>query len=149
MNTPPNNPIVQPYLFFDGRCEEALEFYKKGLGARVSALFHYKDSPEPHDPKYGPPPPADKVMHARLVIGQSVIMVSDGHCAGKPAFEGFSMSITVSTEAEADRYFNALADGGTVMMPLTKTFYSPRFGMLKDRFGVGWMIMVEGQPSPQ
>ena len=145
MNT--NYPVIQPYLFFDGRCEEALEFYKKALDAHVLMLVRYKESPVPHDSKYGPPPPGDKIMHARFTVANSVVMVSDGHCAGTPKFEGFSLSITVASEADADRYFNALAEGGKVQMPLAKTFFSPRFGMLVDRFGIMWMILAEAQAS--
>ena len=130
---------VQPYLFFDGRCDEAIEFYKKVLGAKVEMLMRFKESPEPEN---NPPGCGDKVMHAELHIGEATVMASDGHCAGKPSFQGFSLTVTVPTEAEAERVFAALGDGGQVQMPLAKTFWSPRFGMLADRFGVGWMIMV-------
>lgn len=134
---------VQTYLFFDGRCEEAIEFYRKTLGARVDMLMHYKDSPEPCDPNMLPPDSENKVMHACLRIGETTVMASDGRCTGKPSFQGFSLSINAANEAEADRLFAALGDGGQVEMPLTKTFFSPRFGMLADRFGVSWMILVE------
>src|ERR1039458_5893524 len=137
-----NNCIVQPYLFFDGRCEEALEFYKRVLGAEVLMLVRYKENP---DPSHNPPGSENKVMHARFRVGGSVVMVSDGHCKGNPAFEGFSLSLTVSAEADAGRFFNALADGGKIQMPLEKTFFSPRFGMVTDRFGVLWMILVESK----
>jgi PhnB protein len=131
---------IQPYLFFDGRCEEAIEFYRRALGAEVTMLMRNKESPEPPPPGMLPPGSGDKVMHASLRIGDSVVMASDGHCQGKPSFQGFSLSITVSDIASADRLFNALADGGQVQMPLAKTFFSPRFGMVADRFGVSWMI---------
>jgi PhnB protein len=141
-------PVVQPYLFFDGRCEEALEFYKKALGAKVLMLFRFKESPVPAETAPGQPPPdGEKIMHARMVIGNSVVMVSDGRCAGRPAFEGFSLSVAVASEADVDRYFNPLADGGKVVMPLEKTFFSPRFGMVVDKFGVTWMIIVEPHRS--
>ena len=140
MTATKSNLLVQPYLFFDGRCEEALEFYRKALGAEVVMLMRFKDSPEPPQPGMCPPGSDNKVMHASFRIGDSTIMASDGRCAGKPSFEGFSLSITVPTEAEADRLFTALADGGKVQMPLARTFYSPRFGMVTDRFGVSWMI---------
>jgi PhnB protein len=130
---------VEPYLFFDGRCEEAIEFYRKTLGAEVAMLMRFKDSP---DPTMCAPGTQDKVMHARLVIGQSVVLASDGRCTGRPNLAGFSLSLTVATVAEAERLFAVLADGGIVQMPLTKTFYSPSFGMLTDRFGVGWMVYV-------
>lgn len=133
---------VQPYLFFDGRCEEAIEFYRRALGAEVEFLMRNKDSPEPPPPGMIPPGSENKVMHASLKIGDSIVMASDGHCAGNPRFDGFSLSFTVPTEADAERVFAALADGGKVTMPLAKTFWSPRFGMLTDRFGVGWMINV-------
>ena len=134
---------VQPYLFFEGRCEEAVEYYKHVLGAEVMMLMRYKDSPEPCDPGKLPPGSGNKVMHASLRIGESVIMASDGLCQGKPGFQGFSLSLSVRTEAEARRLFGALEDGGQVQMPLAKTFYSPLFGMVNDRFGVGWMVIVE------
>jgi PhnB protein len=105
-------------------------------------LMRFKESPEPPQPGMVPPGSEDKVMHASFRVGDSTIMASDGHCQGKPDFQGFSLSLTVPNDAEADRLFNALADGGKVQMPLTKTFFSSRFGMLADRFGVGWMIFV-------
>ncbi|MGE5338938.1 MAG: VOC family protein [Gemmatimonadota bacterium] len=133
---------VQSYLFFNGRCEEALEFYKKAIGAQVEMLMRYRESPEPPPPGMLPPGSENKVMHSSFRIGDTVLMASDGHCSGEVNFKGFSLSIAVSDVAAADRAFNALADGGTVTMPLAKTFWSPRFGMLTDRFGVGWMIGV-------
>jgi PhnB protein len=133
---------VEPYLFFDGRCEEAIEFYRKALGAEVTALIRYKDSPEPPPPGMVPPGSENKVMHSNLRIGETMVMASDGNCQGKPSFQGFSLSVTVPNEAEAERMFTALADGGQVQMPLAKTFFSPRFGMIADRFGVSWMIIV-------
>ena len=134
--------LVEPYLFFDGRCEEAIEFYKRAVGANVAMLVRFKDSPDPPPPGMVPPGSENKVMHATLTIGESTVMASDGECGGKPSFQGFSLSLTVANEAEANRAFAALVDGGTVRMPLTKTFFSPRFGMLTDRFGVGWMVNV-------
>ena len=133
---------IQPYLFFDGRAEEAVEFYRKVLGAKVEMLMRFKDSPEPHQPGMVPPGAESKVMHMSLRIGDAVVMGSDGHCLGKPNFQGFSLSLTVLNAAEADRLFAALSDGGQVQMPLAKTFFSPRFGMVADRFGVGWMVIV-------
>ena len=133
---------VQPYLFFDGRCEEAIEFYRNKLGAQVNALLRYKDSPEPQPPGMIPPGSENKVMHASLRIGDTTVMASDGHCLGKPDFQGFSLTLSVANESEAEKKFAALGDGGQVRMPLTKTFFSPRFGMLADRFGVGWMVIV-------
>jgi PhnB protein len=133
---------VQPYLFFDGRCEEALEFYRGALGAEVTMLLRMKDSPEPHEPGMLPPGAEDKVMHTSFRIGDTTLMASDGRCLGKPSFQGFSLSLSVPNEAEAERLFTALADGGQVQMPLAKTFFSPRFGMVADRFGVSWMIIV-------
>lgn len=133
---------IQPYLFFDGRAEEAAEFYKKALGAKVEMLMRYKDSPEPPPPGIVPPGSENKVMHMCLKIGDASVMASDGGCQGKGTFQGFSLSLTVPDEKAADSTFAALADGGEVRMPLTKTFFSPRFGMVADRFGVGWMIIV-------
>ncbi len=139
MSTKTNNYIVQPYLFFDGRCEEALEFYRQAVGAEVEMLMRFKDSPEPAKCGSGS---GDKVMHASFRIGETTVMASDGCCEGKPSFQGFALSLSVPTEGEADRRFEALAKGGQVQMPLARTFYSPRFGMVTDRFGVTWMIIV-------
>jgi len=133
---------VQPYLFFDGRCEEAVEFYKQALGAEVTILMRFKDSPEPPQPGMIPPGAEDKVMHANLRLGDTQVMVSDGRCSGQPSFQGFALSIAVTDVAEAERLFRALGEGGQVQMPLTTTFWSPHFGMLTDRFGVTWMINV-------
>lgn len=137
-----NNGIVQPYLFFNGVCEQAVEFYKKALGAEVQMMMRYKESPEPMPPDRVPPGFENKIMHISLKIGQTVVMASDGCSADKPKFEGFSLSLAVSSEAEVDRFFNALADRGKVEMPPMKTFWSPRFGMVTDKFGVGWMLSV-------
>lgn len=133
---------IEPYLFFDGRCEEAIEFYRKTLGAEVGMLMRYKDSPEPAPEGMMPPGTENKVMHAALQIGSTTIMASDGHCSGAPSFQGFSLSIEAANDADAKRLFDALADGGEVRMPLTKTFFASSFGMLADRFGVGWMVIV-------
>ncbi len=141
MSTTKNSRVIQPYLFFEGRCEEAIEFYRKTLGAEVEMLMRFKDSPEPPQPGCTPGDP-NKVMHASFRIGETTVMASDGRCEGKPSFEGFSLSLTVPTEAEADQLFAALAEGGQVQMPLMKTFFSPRFGMVADCFGVSWMIYV-------
>ena len=130
---------VQPYLFFEGRCQEALEFYRKALGAEVTALMRYKDSP---DQTMVQPGSEDKVMHSSFRIGETTVMASDGRSSGHPSFQGFALSLTVTTEAEAERLFAAIVDGGQVIMPLTTTFFSPRFGMTTDRFGVSWMVYV-------
>lgn len=134
---------IEPYLFLDGRCEEAIEFYRRALGARIEMLMRWKDCPEP--PKDGnmiPPGGDNKVMHAQFWIGSTKVMASDGRCTGKPSFQGFALSLTAADEAEADRLFNALADGGQIQMPIGRTFFSPRFGMVADRFGVSWMVVV-------
>jgi PhnB protein len=133
---------IQPYLFFDGRAEEAAEFYRAKLGAGIVMLMRNKDSPDKPPPGMLPPNSENKVMHMALKIGDTTVLASDGECKGKPSFQGFSLSLTVKDEAEAGRMFAALADGGQVRMPLTKTFFSPSFGMLADRFGVGWMVYV-------
>ena len=130
---------VQPYVFFDGRCDEAVEFYRRALGAEVTMLMRFKDSP---DPTMVPAGAENKVMHASLRIGESTVLASDGRCEGRPSFQGFALSLTVPNEGEADRLFASLGHGGEVQMPLTKTFFSPRFGMVADRFGVSWMIYV-------
>ncbi len=130
---------VQSYLFFDGRCDEALEFYKKAAGAKVDMLMRFKDGP---DKTMCAPGSEDKVMHAQFHVGDTAILASDGRCQGQPNFQGFALAITADSEAEADRLFAALGEGGQVTMPMTKTFFSPRFGMLPDKFGVGWMILA-------
>jgi len=135
--------LIQSYLFFDGRAEEALEFYKKALGAKVEMVMRYKEAPEAPPPGMVPPGSENKVMHSSFRIGETVVMASDGNCAGKPTFNGFSLSITVANEGEADRVFAALGDGGQVQMPLAKTFFSPKFGMVADKFGVSWMVIVQ------
>jgi PhnB protein len=133
---------VQPYLNFDGRCEEAIEFYRRALGAEVTTLMRFKESPEPPGVGMVPPGAGDKVMHASFRIGDSTVLASDCHCGGRPGFQGFSLSLTVPSAAEAERRFASLAEGGQVQMPLAKTFFSARFGMVADRFGVAWMIYV-------
>ena len=145
---------VQPYLFFEGRCEEALDFYRDKLGATVDHLMRFKDNPEPgaggDGCAGGPPPDGEKVMHASFRIGGAALMASDGMASGKPNFQGISMSLIVPTEAEGRRLFEALAGGGQVQVPLGKTFFSPLFGMVADRFGVPWMVVTEdpNQPHP-
>ena len=134
---------VQSYLFFyDGRCEEAVEFYQKALDAKVEMLMRFKDAPEKPSEGCVAPGSDHKVMHASFRVGDTMIMASDGNGLEKGGFDGFSLSLAVSDKAQADRYFNALAEGGNVIMPLGETFWSPRFGMVKDRFGIGWMVKL-------
>lgn len=133
---------IQSYLFFDGRCEEAVEFYRRTLGAEVEMLMRIKDSPEPLPPGRVPPGSEDKVMHVSFRIGDSVVMASDGRCQGQPNFQGFALSLSVADQREAEQRFAALSEGGQVQMPLGQTFFSPCFGMVADRFGVSWMIIV-------
>ncbi|MBA3597554.1 MAG: VOC family protein [Methylibium sp.] len=132
---------IQPYLFFEGRCEEAIEFYRRALGAEPGDFMRYKDSPEPAMCPAGSAG-AEKVMHASFRIGDSEVMASDGMCSGKPNFQGVSLSLSAPDAAAADRLFTALSDGGQIQMPLGPTFFSPSFGMVADRFGVSWMIVV-------
>jgi PhnB protein len=131
---------VQPYLFFDGRCEEAIEFYKKTIGAQIEMLMRWKDNP---DKSVCTPANENKVMHATVKVGDATLLASDGRCENKPDFKGFALTISAKTEAEADKIFDGLANGGQVQMPMTKTFFSPKFGMCADKFGVGWMVLVE------
>ena len=135
--------LVQFYLFFEGRAEEVIEFYRRTLDAEVSMLMRFSDSPEPHEPGMIAPGSENKIMHACLNIGDSQIMASDGRCVGKPNFQGVSLSLTVDSDEEAERRFAALAEGGQIHQPLIKTFFSSRFGMVADRFGVAWMIVVK------
>jgi PhnB protein len=138
---------VTPYLFLDGRAEEAIEFYKKNLGAKVEMMMRFKDAP----PNAGGPAPdpktLDKVMHACITINGTQVFVSDGDCTGKGKFEGFSLALDAKEAAEGERMFNSLSQGGQVRMPMMETFFAQRFGMLADKFGVGWMIMA-GSKNP-
>jgi PhnB protein len=139
---------VEPYLNFDGRCEEAIEFYKSAIGAEVTMLMRFKDSPEKPAVGMCPPGADNKIMHASLRIGDSTVMASDCHSQGKPNFEGISLSISAANDAQAERAFAALSgNGGKVCAPLTKTFFSSKFGVATDRFGVTWMIVVAQQPQ--
>jgi len=142
MSTTQDNRVIQPYLFFNGSCEQAVDFYRTALGAEVEMMMRFKESPEPPPPGQLPPGFENKIMHSSFRIGETTVMASDGCSTEKPNFEGFSLSLSVSNEADADRVFAALSDGGKVGMPLTKTFWSPRFGMVTDRFGIGWMVGV-------
>ena len=146
MSTTKDSRVIQPYLFFNGNCEQAVEFYRKALGAEVQMMMRYKESPEPPQPGMVPPGFENKIMHSSFRVGETFVMASDGCTPEKPKFEGFSLSISVPNEADANRVFAALAEGGQVRMPLTKTFWSPRFGMVADRFGVAWMVSV-AQPT--
>lgn len=133
---------VQPYLYFEGHCEGAIELYRKVFGAEVTMLMRYKDNPEPQQPGMVPPGSENKVMHSSFTIGETTVMASDGRCSGKPDFKGVSLTVPVNNDSDAERLFTALSDRGQVQMPLTKTFFSSRFGMVADRFGVSWMIIV-------
>ncbi|WP_027016818.1 VOC family protein [Comamonas composti] len=140
---------IQPYLFFDGRCEEALQFYGAALGAQVTACLRFKDAPADPEPEAGgcgPAPDPEKIMHANLQIGETQIMASDGMAAGRPEFKGISLSISASSDAEAERIFDALAAGGEIRMPLGPTFFATCFGLVTDRFGVSWMVIM---PRPE
>ena len=131
---------VQTYLFFDGRCEEALDFYKKTLGATVEMLMRFKEAPDQSTVK---PESREKVMHCAFRIGDTQVLASDGHCMGKPSFQGFALTITANDEGEAESLFGALSDGGQVQMPMTETFFASRFGMAADKFGTSWMVLSE------
>jgi len=135
---------IQPYLNFDGRCEEAINFYKKTLGAELIMLMRYSETPDQPPPGMVAPGSDHKVCHASMKIGDSTVMASDGGCRGAAAFQGITLNLQVANEAEADKLFANLSDGGQVQMPLMKTFFSPRFGMVKDRFGVSWMVYLPG-----
>jgi PhnB protein len=131
--------IVQPYLYFDGRCEEAINFYREVLGAKVEMMLRFKENP---DPSMCSAENGEKIMHSSLRIGDTSVMASDGRCEGKPKFEGISLSLSVPTEIVAEDLFAKLGQGGQVQLPMVKTFFSPRFGMVADKFGVSWMILV-------
>jgi PhnB protein len=138
---------AQTYLFFDGRCEEAVEFYRSALGAEVLAMMRFSENPEPQQAAMSPPPAGDKIMHMSFRVGNTTVLASDGQCGGRPNFQGFSLAITVENNQEAERLFARLSEGGTVQMPMTTTFFAPRFGMVADRFGVSWMVYVAPAPS--
>lgn len=134
---------LQPYLFFEGRAEEAIEFYKQALGAKVDMMMRFKESPEP---TMAPPGSDDKIMHASITMKGATMLLSDGLCNQKPSFSGFSLSLLVDTPEEAKQCFTALEAGGQVQMPLSPTFFSPMFGMVADKFGVSWMVLVYKVP---
>ena len=129
---------VQPYLSFEGRAQEAIDFYKSALGAKVDAIMHFKDAPPEMQAQM---PHKDKIMHAAFHIGDTQVMASDGRCTGKASFSGISLTLNAASNAEADKLFNALANGGQVQMPMSETFFANRFGMVADKFGVGWMVI--------
>lgn len=135
---------VTSYLMFNGRCDEAVEFYRKAVGAEVAMMMRFKDHPEPRPPQIRPEM-NDKVMHGELRIGDTMVMVSDGGCTGQTGFQGFSLALSAADPAEAERLYKALGEGGTEQMPLMKTFFSPAFGMVADKFGVQWMVIVPGE----
>ena len=132
--------FVQPYLFFEGRADEALAFYQDAVGATLEMLMRYKESP---DKSNLPPNSEEKVMHMAFRVGDTVLLGSDGMCSARTNFQGFSLTLSAATAEEAESVFSKLSEGGQITMPLTKTFFSPRFGMLTDRFGLGWMVLVE------
>ena len=134
---------VNPYVFFDGKCEEALDSYKSKLGAKVNVLMRYSENP---NPAHNPPGSDEKVMHSEFQVGDSKIMASDGLCHGKPSFQGFSLTIQCASDAEAQRLYTALGEGGQVQMPLGPTFFAHSFGMVADKYGIGWMLIHPKQP---
>lgn len=142
MSTPKTS--LQPYLFYGGRCDEALAFYKKAIGAETSFVMRFNESPEPMPPGMLAEGFEKKIMHSEFKVGEMTLMASDG-CGEGGKFEGFRLALIVPTEADADKAFAGLADGGTVDMPLAQTFWSPRYGQVTDKFGLGWMVMV---PAP-
>ena len=131
---------VQGYLFLEGRCAEALEFYKKALGAEVGMVMKYKDAPVPAPDGKLPAGSENKVMHAEFKVGETTILASDGMCSGTSKFDGFALTVIVKDPAEAEKTFAGLGEGGMVVQGLMKTFFSPAFGMVKDKFGVMWMV---------
>lgn len=137
---------MTPYLFLDGRCEEAIEFYKSAVGATVGMLMRYKDNPDAQ-PGMIPPGSDDKVMHSQIDVGGNPLMLSDGRCQGKPIFQGMALSLTVGSDAEAERIFKALGVGGQPQMQLVATFFASRFGMVADKFGVSWMVLTDAPPK--
>jgi PhnB protein len=129
---------VQPYLSFEGRAQEAIDFYKTALGAKVEAIMQFKDAPPDMQTNM---PHKDKVMHSAFKVGDTTIMATDGQCSGKSEFSGITLTLNANSDAEAEKLFNALAQGGKVNMPMAETFFATRFGMVADKFGVGWMVL--------
>jgi len=140
-----HSATVQPYLFFDGRTEEALEFYKTAIGAKVEMLMRFKENPDQPDPSHMPPNSGEKVMHAAFRVGDTQVLASDGNCAGKPSFQGFGLALNAKDDAEAEKLFAAVGKGGQVQMPMAKTFFASRFGMVADKFGIMWMVIAEAK----
>ena len=140
MTVQQHTATVQPYIFFDGKCEEALEFYKGAIGAKVDMMMRFKEAP---DQSQMQPNTGEKVMHAAFRVGETQVLASDGHCAGKPSFQGFGLTLNAKDDAEAEKLFAAVGKGGQVQQPLVKTFFASKFGMVTDRFGIGWMVHVE------
>ncbi len=138
--------VIHPYLFFGGRCEEAIKFYHDAIGAEVDLIMLHNESPEPPPPGMLQAGFEDKVMHATIRIGDAILMASDG-CDGNSNFDGFRLSLVFPTEEEVHDAFLALSAGGEVQMPITKTFWSPCFGIVTDKFGVGWMVSVAAEPT--
>ena len=131
---------VQPYIFFDGKCEEALDFYKGAIGAKVEMMMRFKEAPDQTNIPAGS---GDKVMHAAFRVGETQVLASDGHSTGKPVFQGFGLALNAKTDAEAEKLFGAVGKGGQVLQPLTKTFFASKFGMVADKFGIMWMVIAE------
>ena len=129
---------VQPYLSFEGRAQEAIDFYKSALGAKVDAVMLFKDAPPDMQANM---PNKDKIMHSAFHVGDTQIMATDGQCSGKSEFSGITLTLTAGSNGEAEKLFNALSQGGKVNMPLSETFFAHRFGMVADKFGVGWMVL--------
>ena len=136
------NETVQPYIFFDGKCEEALEFYKGAIGAQVDMMMRFKEAP---DQSQMQPNTGEKVMHAAFHVGTTQVLASDGHCAGKPSFQGFGLALNAQNDAEAEKLFTAVGNGGQVLQPLTKTFFASKFVMVADKFGIMWMVIAEAK----
>ena len=136
---------VEPYLMLSGRCEEALAFYNQAVTAKTTMLMRFDENPDNNHPMPLPPDWGQKIMHSSMTVGDTTVMMSDGMSTEPVSFSGVSLSITADDEAQAKKLFDALAHGGKVFMPLGKTFWSPCFGVVSDKFGVSWMVGVDGQ----
>ena len=135
---------LNPYLMFDGTCRAAFEFYADALGGTVTMMMTHADSPVQDQT---PPEWRDRIMHARLTVGDIVLMGSDSPPGRHQAMQGFSVSLNVDCAADAERIFHALAEGGTVGMPMQQTFWAVKFGMAVDRFGTPWIVNCELAPQ--
>lgn len=143
-------PMLDSYLFFDGNCAEAMNFYQRVTGGKLTAMMKYSESPQPQDPAHCGPGDMNRIMHASLVIDGRNLMASDTPQGQFKPMQGFSLSLFYETPEEAKQKFDMLSDSGQVFMPFGPTFWAKGFGMCVDRFGTPWMVSGGAvMPPPQ